>query len=323
MSGSDKGFKGIAALASELDIAALKASMSAEAKKTRQPAEEQLMNSPEALPRGKRTPRVPGASASASNSEPTRPDGVGIGVALICLVVVILMVYAIVVNKDESRGERESVAQFTQSYHVTAGTLNVRSAPSASSPVIAKLTNGQDVFASPKSSTQTQGWREVQFGETNGWVSTSYLKRGTAEEARVEKCKASATRPATGEIFNKNGDGPHTLVVKNGPNGDAIAKLKDTRGNEIISFYVRADETATVDGVPEGFFKFQFATGKYYSPSCGGNFMEGMRVSEDPDYAHYKTTNNGYARYSSIMEYTLTRVRSGNLNMESVPVEKF
>ena len=44
MSGSDKGFKGIAALASELDIAALKASMSAEAKKTRQPAEEQLMN---------------------------------------------------------------------------------------------------------------------------------------------------------------------------------------------------------------------------------------------------------------------------------------
>jgi SH3 domain-containing protein len=324
MNGSgDRGFKGISRLVSELDIPALKSAMSTAGEKAKRQDDKQLADSPGASPREGQASRASGSNTSARNSDPTKPDFGGIGVAVFCVAVLMLIIYANVKNEDGAASYNKAPPQFNQSYHVTAGTLNVRASPTTSSPVIAKLTNGQNVYASSKSSTQAQGWRQIEFGGESGWVSTAYLERGTAEEARIAQCKAEATRPPTGEILNKNGSGPHTLVVNNGPNGDVIAKLKDRRGNEIISFYVRAGETARVNGIPEGFFKFQFATGRYYSPSCGGRFMEGMRVSEDPKYAHYETTNNGYARYTSIMEYTLTQVRSGNLHMKSVSPEKF
>lgn len=325
----EKGFKGISGLTSELDLVALKASMHRQSVRHRVNGTDASSASSESQTSTDRTkPQKTGRESSKKSngdSKSQAQDGMAIGIAVALVILVILGIWLLVDVKKEGSptSPREEVVVYSESFHVTATVLNVRSTPSTDSPVIAKLSKGETVYGSWSTQAKKNGWRQIKFGDRTGWVSTSYLKRGTAEQAKIEQCKADATRPSTGQILNRNGSGHHTIVVRNGPNGDIIAKLKDKGGNEIVSFYVRENETATVKTIPEGYFKFQFATGKYYSASCGGKFMEGMRVSEDPEYAHYKTTNSGYTRYSSIMQYTLNQVRGGNLKMKSVPPGRF
>lgn len=326
MGGSgNKGFKGIVGLVSELDSVALKDSMHQKS------AEHQVRGvdgtsafSDSQTSTARTEPREKGAENSNQSGGESK-DGAAMGIA-IPVVILVILALAIFVNETPVRYPKppqEKVVVYGEPLHVTATVLNVRSAPSSTSPVVDTLSKGENIYGSSNIETKTDGWRQIQFGALKGWVSTFYLKRGTAEQARIEQCKANSTRPLTGKIFNQRGSGYHSLVVRNGPGGDVIAKLKDKIGKEIVSFYVRENETARLDTIPGGYFKFQFAKGKYYSSECGGKFMEGMSVSEDPSYAHYETTIHGHTRYSSIMQYTLTQTRGGNLKMKSVPSGEF
>ncbi|MEQ3637133.1 SH3 domain-containing protein [Alcanivorax sp.] len=328
MGGSgNKGFKGISGLVSELDSAALKDSMHQKSAGHQVSGVDgtSVFSDPQTSTASTK-PREKGAGNSNQPGGESKDDAaIAMGIAIPVVIFVILGL-ATFVNENPVRSPeppQEKVVVYGEPFHVTATVLNVRSAPSPTSPVIDTLSKGENIYGSRNMRTKTDGWRQIQFGALKGWVSTFYLKRGTAEQARVEQCKATSTRPFTGQIFNQRGSGYHSLVVKNGPNEDVIAKLKDKSGEEIISFYVRANETATLKNIPGGYFKFQFATGKYYSSECGGKFMEGMRVSEDPNYVHYETTIHGHTRYSSIMQYTLTQVRGGNLKMKNVPSGRF
>jgi N-acetylmuramoyl-L-alanine amidase len=56
--------------------------------------------------------------------------------------------------------------------NVTSGTLNVRSGPSMNHAVIGSLKKGAAVTVTGTSGT----WYTIQYGNTTGYVSTSYIR---------------------------------------------------------------------------------------------------------------------------------------------------
>jgi hypothetical protein len=205
--------------------------------------------------------------------------------------------------------------------HVTAKALNVRMQPNAQSKIVGRFTRYQDIY---KLRSAGLGWAYVREARSRieGYVSTKYIDKGDGRSAWLKTCRGNGTtRPQNGDVLTRSEYGKHALVVNNSPGADALVKLKDSSGGTVISFYVRAGDTARVN-VPEGKFQFQYASGKDFSRSCG-RFLVDMVASKDPNYTDFiaKHQYNGIAY--KIQTYTLQRVSSGNFTPSSMSVNDF
>ena len=146
--------------------------------------------------------------------------------------------------------------------------------------------------------------------------------RLAAEVARIEACRTDmGAHPYSGEVLARDLDGGgHTLKV-NGGGTDALVKLRQD-GRTVLSFYVRAGESAGVDDIPDGTYQVLFAHGSEFSRGCG-EFLVDMSVSADPDPLVLAVTQEGDASYFAIMEYTLTRQAGGNFEPDVLDAEAF
>ena len=220
----------------------------------------------------------------------------------------------------ERKAPSENTKNFT-SMHVTATSLNVRRLPSADSDVIGKLTRLETVQAF--SDSPATDWVKIFYNGEIGYVSTRFVDVGDGLSAKLAECRRSGIRrPESGEVFSRSRVGHHRLTVKASPLKDSIVKLKDEAGGTVLSMYIRAGRTESVNNIPEGRYRFMFSTGKNYSDSCAA-FLDDVYAAQSGTFDAYVTTRSADGVYYSIMEYVLYDVSGGNFSPKKMNPEDF
>ena len=140
--------------------------------------------------------------------------------------------------------------------------------------------------------------------------------------ASVEAGRGNGKRPTNGSVFIKKRAGIHQLIVDNGGEDDAVVKLKELSGGTVLSFYVRAGKQVKIDTVPEGDYKFEFASGSGYN-SKEGCFMEYMKAMAFPIINTFVTTFRRNIMYKSSVACTLHEVNEGNVGAVRIANQAF
>lgn len=120
-------------------------------------------------------------------------------------------------------------------------------------------------------------------------------------------------QPATGTIFiDESQYHGSSLEIHALSDHNTYVKLKDEDGNDVISFYLRAKETAEVR-VPRGNYYIYFAHGiDWYGPEYA--FGDDTFYEMDPDPMDF---------YNYTWEYTLDAGENGNTSSETISKFKF
>lgn len=221
---------------------------------------------------------------------------------------------------DSAPPASQGIIRQRQTAYVTAERLNVRASPSIQAPVVAKLSRYATVRVDPDGGGA--GWSKILFDGSSGFVDQRYLVGGDGEKAKLDDCRrAGIRRPKSGEVLSQLEEGEHSLRVQAG-NNDAVIKLKDRTGSTVFSMYVRDGEVAQVNSIPDGIFKFMYATGRGYSDNCG-IFVEDMYAASADDYTVFEKdyVQGGY--YTTSAQYTLYEVVGGNFRPRSIDVNQF
>lgn len=119
-----------------------------------------------------------------------------------------------------------------------------------------------------------------------------------------------------GMILRHTRTGPHTLKATNGLSLDAVVKLRETSGQTVVSFYVTAGSVVTIDNVPQGVFRIDFATGHEFSPSCG-YFLSEMSSRRFVDPESFVTRFEGEYGHESVVEINLDPTGGGTMQQVS------
>lgn len=153
-------------------------------------------------------------------------------------------------------------------------------------------------------------------GVTEGRPLDHDWSEGSDREPRV--CRTCETMeplplPANGEVFVGKGKWCGSeLTIRSSTDSCCYIKLKDTDGNDVYSFFVRAGETV-VAPVPNGMFYVYFAYGTdWYGPE----YVFG------PDTTYAKDDElSDFNRYT--WEYTLYPSYGGNFSETPISEEEF
>ena len=120
------------------------------------------------------------------------------------------------------------------------------------------------------------------------------------------------SEPASGTILSgSSGYGSEITIVAT-ETESVVIKLKDTNGNEVLSFYVRAGDTVTIN-VPDEYMYVYFATGKTW---YGEEEMFGQRTKY---YMEEDLTNFYYYTW----EYQMGSLFLTDLNIVKIEKEEF
>jgi len=144
-----------------------------------------------------------------------------------------------------------------------------------------------------------------------GYIRKDSIVRGDGMAALEDRCfPLGPVNLKNGIILRQIRAGPHKLKATNGLGSDAVVKLRDMSGRTALSFYVKADDVATIDNVPEGTFMIEFAIGRRFSPVCG-YFLSDMSSRRFVDAETFETEFRGNSSYTSVLEITLNPVVGG------------
>lgn len=206
--------------------------------------------------------------------------------------------------------------------HVTVDTLNVRAEATPTARILGQLQKYETVDVA---SQDVEGdWAAITYQDAKGYVAAEYLAVGDGRIAEDADCfEAGTRRPYSGEVLERSGGrGEHVLTIHASASSDAIVKLKAAAAATALSMYVRAGETASVKSIPDGQYRFQFATGKDYGPSCG-RFVTEMRAFADNEIKALTTRDVPGGYRVSTIEYTLYDVASGNFHPTPIDPSAF
>jgi hypothetical protein len=114
--------------------------------------------------------------------------------------------------------------------------------------------------------------------------------------------------------------GEHRLVVRNATGRDVVVRLKTPNGRTLLAFFVSADSTTTINGIPDGTFRAVFAAGQDYSRACGV-FLDDMQAFIVPTAQVFQTSaQNGREQELALI---LPPVGDGPGQSRQLPVEDF
>lgn len=199
--------------------------------------------------------------------------------------------------------------------------VNVRSAPNTSSRVVAQL----DALAPVTLTGSLGNWHSAQFNLQGvlqtGYIHSSLVQVGSETQARISYCSDDQPSPRHNQILRRSGTGNHSLEVTAG-SLDTVVKLRGERRQTILTLYVAAGQTASVDGIPDGEFEVFFASGRNFSSRCG-EFLEAMTVTRDPGTQALRTTRQGNYLYSSTLSYVLAPTPAGQFRPKAATVDDF
>jgi hypothetical protein len=127
-------------------------------------------------------------------------------------------------------------------------------------------------------------------------------------------------RPTNGQLLTQKGkfsENGHTVSIKNGSDGDAIIKIRDKfASHTLFSFFVAKSSTASINGLPDGDYKIQFATGDAMTSNCLG-FIE-PSASEFGGTDTFATTYTSTQIITQQLDLTLYRVSGGNAQTNKI-----
>lgn len=119
----------------------------------------------------------------------------------------------------------------------------------------------------------------------------------------------------------------HDLEIDNGSAGNAIAKVRNAATDAlVVSFYIDRNRTASIEGLPDGTYNIQYATGGALAADCR-SFAEMLSVGEFPGdeglYGEYVNDYRGEGTMYSRLGYTLYTVAGGNVRPRTISPEEF
>jgi len=130
------------------------------------------------------------------------------------------------------------------------------------------------------------GLVEIRLTESAvGFIDASRLAPGNATAARQAYCAYNAgPPPANGEILHRAGAGAGSMTVENRTGQSVVMKLRDRQGVPAVTVFLAPGGDATVDGLPGGEYRPDFAMGDLWSRACD-IFAAGMRAQRFAGYA--------------------------------------
>jgi hypothetical protein len=143
---------------------------------------------------------------------------------------------------------------------------------------------------------------------------------------------APAARPPrrleNGTIITQlSSSGNGTLTIDNGTERDAVVKVRDERTETaVVAFYVCSGQTATIEHMPDGYFRLIFGSGSDWD-STAGKFKRDRLFTKFDKELNFVTTRRAlgdeiYYEYS-IFTLTLHPVVYGNAKTTSIGEKEF
>lgn len=129
------------------------------------------------------------------------------------------------------------------------------------------------------------GLVEIRLTETaTGFIDASRLAPGNVATARQAYCTYnSGPSPANGEILARNGAGAGQATIENHSDQPTVVKLRDRNGVAAVTVYLEPGGDASVDGLPGGAYRPDYAIGELWSRACN-TFAVGMRAQRFPGF---------------------------------------
>jgi len=139
-----------------------------------------------------------------------------------------------------------------------------------------------------------------------------------------------ADPPPSGEKLAgdmKLGSEGHSIEVSNGGGGDALVNIRHADTRKLASrFYLRAMESMTIEGVPDGIYVLQYAFGPALSPDCK-TFTRILRARELPEADDLKTQTIDDDQHTEIkrssVSYELSVTETGNVKPVNIDAAAF
>lgn len=132
------------------------------------------------------------------------------------------------------------------------------------------------------------------------------------EEPVTEPDLVPVEEPESGEILSGEGSAYGSELTITASQQACVVKLKDSEGNDVMSFYVQGDDTVTV-GVPARYLQVFFASGDtwYGETELFGDSTSYSKDDEFIDFASYTCS------------YTLHPVTGGNYSETPIDESEF
>ncbi len=135
-----------------------------------------------------------------------------------------------------------------------------------------------------------------------------------------------AAPPATGAKLAGDltlGEEGHAIEITNGGGGDSLVKLRHAAtGRLAASFFIRANETMTIEGVPDGDYTLQYAFGPALAADCR-SFTRIIKANAFPGSDVMKTEVIDDADHTEVKRGTWTyglQVAESS-NMKAIPID--
>ena len=126
-----------------------------------------------------------------------------------------------------------------------------------------------------------QGFMQVRApGNQDGYVLAGRLAPGGVAQAKRASCIQTAGRPpASGEVLfrDRPPEGTASMQFRNDADTSIVVKVRDGGHATVAVMYVAPRDVATLEAVPPGDYRPEFASGDLWSRRCG-LFMAGMRT---------------------------------------------
>jgi hypothetical protein len=149
----------------------------------------------------------------------------------------------------------------------------------------------------------------------------------TASAASAQVEATCLVSPLNGQVLEDRVDwlgSTNAVEIQNGPRGNAIVKIREAAtGKLLVTVFIRRNETARYDGIPDGTFTIQYAIGDRLNPRCT-SFPRFESIGEFPPSAPLVSdvSTSGEAR-SHTLRYTLFPVPGGNVMPHPIEASAF
>lgn len=148
--------------------------------------------------------------------------------------------------------------------------------------------------------------------------------------AAPEAGPVCAAPPPSGEKLAgdmKLGAEGHSVEFANAGGGDALVKMRHADSSKLAaSFYLRALESVTIEGVPDGAYRIQYAFGPALAPDCK-SFTRIIRARQLPDVDDMKTqiieSDDQTEVKRSSVSYELSVTETANVKPVSIDAATF
>jgi uncharacterized protein YraI len=194
---------------------------------------------------------------------------------------------------------------------VLSSKLRVREGPGTRYPIITTL----DANTPLEVLSQAQGldWLKVRLLDgQEGWVSADFVQLNV-DRATVP---VGYFRPLTGMIHNYTGPRGHgELRLQNSNASDRLVVV--TRNTEpVMSAYLRAGESFTIDGIADGTYRLYYSQGEDWD---GTAFTHNVKTSRSSGALLFTTTERTYSTWN----IDIFVPSGGNTDVEAIPAAAF